>query len=86
LNIATITYASRSFAILKHELHNVQATSGKTAHDMMELGRPELDWFALAGGMGITIAKATTVDEFTQAMEIALAATGYYVMEARIDS
>ena len=82
LDVVTIVYANRSYAILKHELRNVQAESGETALDMMELDRPELDWVALARGMGVDAVRAETVLAFDAALERALASPGPHLIEA----
>ncbi len=82
LKVVTIIFANSSYAILKHELDNVQATSGRVALDMMELDRPTLDWVAMASGMGVTAQRATTVDEFRRALDVALAHDGPFLIEA----
>jgi len=84
LNITTIVFANSSYAILKIELDNVQASSGQTATDMMELDRPTIDWVALASGMGVKARKVTTVDEFREALAAALAFEGPFLIEAVI--
>lgn len=82
LNVVTVIFANSSYAILKHELDNVQAASGRVALDMMELDRPTLDWVAMASGMGVTAQRATTVDEFRSAFEAALQHNGPFLIEA----
>lgn len=84
LNIITIIFANSSYEILKHELDNVQATSGRIALDMMELDRPTLDWVAMANGMGVSAQQASTVNGFREALEAALANQGPYLIEAII--
>lgn len=84
LDITTIIYANRCYAILKHELNNVQADSGDIAQHMMELNRPELDWVSIAKGMGVDAVKATTVAEFNKALKTGLAMSGPYLIEAVI--
>lgn len=84
LNVVTIIFANGSYAILKHELDNVQATSGRVALDMMELDRPALDWVAMANGMGVKAQRAATVHEFRNALEEALAFQGPFLIEAVI--
>lgn len=84
LNVTTILFANSSYAILKHELDNVQASSGRVALDMMELDRPVLDWVAMAGGMGVQARQASTVDEFRTALQYALQHEGPYLIEAKI--
>src|SRR5262249_10175555 len=54
LNILTLVFANRTYAILRHELTNVGAENvGRKALDMLDLDRPDLDWVALARGMGV---------------------------------
>jgi len=84
LNVTTIIYANSSYAILKHELDNVQAESGRVALDMMELDRPNLDWVSLAAGMGVKAQRAETIAEFNDALIDALAYDGPYLIEAVI--
>lgn len=84
LNVVTIVFANGSYAILKHELDNVQATSGRVALDMMELDRPALDWVAMSTGMGVSAKRATCVDEFRQALDEALTHNGPFLIEAVI--
>ena len=84
LNVTTIIYANSSYAILKHELENVQATSGRVALDMMELDRPTLDWVSMSTGMGVKATRATTVNEFRDALSEALAYNGPFLIEAVI--
>jgi acetolactate synthase-1/2/3 large subunit len=84
LNITTIIYANSSYAILKHELENVQASSGRVALDMMELDRPKLDWVSLSSGMGVRAVRACTVSEFRDALAEAIAVNGPFLIEAVI--
>ena len=84
LDITTILFANSSYAILKHELDNVQAQSGRVALDMMELDRPTLDWLALAKGMGVDAIRVTSIDEFRIALARGLALNGPCLIEAVI--
>lgn len=84
LDITTILFANSSYAILKHELDNVQAQSGRVALDMMELDRPVLDWLALAKGMGVDAIRANSIDEFRDALARGLALNGPCLIEAVI--
>ena len=49
LDITTIVFANRAYAILRHELANVGAGNvGRKALDMLDLSRPDIDWVSLA--------------------------------------
>jgi acetolactate synthase-1/2/3 large subunit len=85
LDVTTVLFANRAYASLKHELFNVGAHNpGRTALDMLEIGRPDLDWVALARGMGVEAARATTNAEFVRALRAGLASEGPYLIEAVI--
>jgi len=88
LDITTILLSNRSYAILKHELKNVGASDGSTAGtiatDMMELNRPDLDWVAMARGMGVEAGKATDVQTLVAEIKRGLASEGPYLIEAQL--
>ena len=64
LPVTTIILANRKYAILLAELANVGANPGRTALDMLDLGRPDLDWLRIAGGLGVAAARAETMEAF----------------------
>jgi len=86
LDITTILLSNSAYAILKHELKNVGATSGteagNVAIDMMELNRPNLDWVALARGMGVEAGRATDVKSLAAEIKKGLQSEGPYLIEA----
>ena len=49
---------------------------------MLDLKRPDLDFVALASGMGVPAARATTAEEFTAQLERALSTPGPALVEA----
>jgi acetolactate synthase-1/2/3 large subunit len=85
LDVTTVLFANRAYASLKHELFNVGAHNpGRKALDMLEIGRPDLDWVSLARGMGVEAARATTNAEFIRELRAGLASEGPYLIEAVI--
>jgi acetolactate synthase-1/2/3 large subunit len=85
LDVTTVLFANRAYASLKHELFNVGARNpGRKALDMLEIGRPDLDWVALARGMGVEAGRATTNAEFVRELRAGLASEGPYLIEAVI--
>jgi acetolactate synthase I/II/III large subunit len=83
LDVTTVIFNNRSYAILNLELSRVGAqSSGPKAHDMLDLSRPDLDFAALAEGMGVSAARATTADELVTALEHGLAEPGPYLVDA----
>jgi acetolactate synthase-1/2/3 large subunit len=83
LDVTTVVFANRTYAILRHELSGVRAGApGPKAADMLDIGRPDLDWVALARGMGVPGSRATTAEEFNKQFAAGLAAPGPYLIEA----
>ena len=83
LDVTTVIFNNRSYAILNLELSRVGAESaGPKALDMLDLSRPDLDFAALAEGMGVPAARATTADELVTALERGLAAPGPFLVDA----
>ncbi len=87
LDVTTVIFANRSYAILNLELSRVGVESpGPVAKSMLDLTGPELDFVALARGMGVPAERPDTADAFTAALERATAEPGPHVIEAVIPS
>ncbi len=85
LDITTIIFANRKYAILQVEFMRVGAHNpGRRAMDMMELDRPELRWVELAAGMGVPGEQVTSADALTAALARSIATPGPYLIEAVI--
>jgi acetolactate synthase-1/2/3 large subunit len=83
LNVTTVIFANRQYAILRMELVNVGAQNvGRKALDMLDIGRPDLDFVALARGMGVPGERVETMEEFNAALARGLATPGPYLVEA----
>ncbi len=85
LDITTVIFNNRSYAILNMELNRVGAEpAGDAARNLLELSRPDLDFVALAGGMGVPASRASTPGEFSAQLQRALAEPGPHLIEAVI--
>jgi acetolactate synthase-1/2/3 large subunit len=85
LDVTTIIYANRSYAILNYELHRVGATAaGENARSMLDLHNPEMNWTQIAGGLGVEASRATTAEEFAAQYESAMKQRGPRLIEAMI--
>jgi acetolactate synthase-1/2/3 large subunit len=84
LDVTTIIFNNRSYAILNMELQRVGANPGPKAIDMLDLSRPDLSFVSLAQGMGVDAVLATDAESFCQAFERAIAEPGPHLIEARI--
>ena len=84
LDVTTVIFANRSYAILNIELTRVGAEAGPGALSMLDLGDPALDWVALATGMGVEAVRVDSLDAFDAAFASAMGSTGPRLIEAVI--
>jgi acetolactate synthase-1/2/3 large subunit len=85
LDVLTIVYANRSYAILNFEMMRVGAQNpGPKALSMLEIGNPTLGFVELAQGMGVEAARAATVEQFNDLCARAMRAKGPFLIEAVI--
>jgi len=57
------------------------ANPGRTALDMLDIGRPDLDWVSLARGMGVDAARVETLEAFADVFRGARARRGPFLIE-----
>jgi acetolactate synthase-1/2/3 large subunit len=82
LNVTAVIWANRTYQILKGEFNNVGAGSpGLKARDMLDIGRPDLDWCALAQGMGVASSRAEDCETLVTQLQRSLAETGPHLIE-----
>ncbi len=87
LDITTVILSNRSYAILRLELQRVGAEStGPKAAELLDLSHPNLDFPALATGMGIPATRATTAEELADQFAKALTEPGPHLIEAVVPS
>ncbi|WP_417728839.1 acetolactate synthase large subunit [Roseovarius sp.] len=84
LNVTTVILANRAYEILKGELYNVGAQPGADALSMLNLNRPDLDFVALAKGMGVPGCRVENAEDFMRTLRNAMAEPGPYLIEAMI--
>ncbi len=83
LDVTTVILANRSYAILDFELSRVGAEArGPAAAELFGLGRPDLDFVAMAQSMGVPARRADGAREFAAALREALAEPGPRLIEA----
>ncbi len=87
LDVTTIVFSNRSYAILNLELSRVGVeTPGPKALSMLDLTHPDLDFVALAHGMGVEAVRPADSEALTQALERALDEPGPHLIEAVLPS
>jgi len=83
LNVTVVIFSNRRYRILDVELQRTGAGSlGPLADNMIDIGRPNLDWVKLAQGVGVEAARATTAREFAACLSDALQARAPRLVEA----
>ena len=81
LDVTTIIFANRKYAILLAELANVGANPGRTALDMLDLRRPELDFVKMGESMGVPGGRAETMEQFNDLFAQSLERRGPFLIE-----
>jgi acetolactate synthase-1/2/3 large subunit len=83
LDVITIIFNNRSYAILNVELQRVGAVGASDkAKAQLDLRTPPIDFVHLGQSMGVASKRATTTDEFLAAFEHALRTSGPHLIEA----
>lgn len=82
LDVVTLLFSNRVYAILQGELQRVGADShSRKAQEMLDLSNPTLDWIKLANGMGVEASRATTAEALTAQLDAALKTAGPHLIE-----
>ncbi len=82
LNVTVVIWANRTYQILKGEFNNVGAGNpGIKARDMLDIDRPDLDWCALANGMGVVASRAEDCETLTTQLQQGLGEVGPHLIE-----
>lgn len=85
LDITVLIFANGTYNILRGELTNVGVQNpGPRAVDMLSIDRPNLDWVAMAKGMGVEGARANNCDELNKALDTGLNSAGPYLIEVAL--
>jgi acetolactate synthase-1/2/3 large subunit len=84
-DVTVVVMNNRSYAILNIELARVGAgqPNAKTL-SMLDLSHPDLDFVALAEGMGIRATRAVTAEEFDAQFALAMSNRGPQLIEAMV--
>jgi acetolactate synthase-1/2/3 large subunit len=80
--VTTLICSNRRYRILQVELARAGVSEpGPKARSLTSLGNPNLDWVALAKGMGVPGVRVETADALTQELERALKEPGPKLIE-----
>jgi acetolactate synthase-1/2/3 large subunit len=81
LDVTTVIFSNRRYAILFEEMARVGAGMGRRAHDLLSLDRPAIDWVRLAEGLGVPAERAPTMEAFNNAFAGAVQRRGPHLIE-----
>jgi acetolactate synthase-1/2/3 large subunit len=82
LDLVTLIFNNRTYEILKGEFQYVGAGhAGQKALDMMEIGRPTLDWVSLSQAQGVSASRADSLDALADQLRSALGRRGPHLIE-----
>ncbi len=85
LHVVSIIFNNASYSVLNVELERVGAGSGgKKARAQLDLDGPRLNFAQLAQGMGVHAVRTNSAEDFTKALEYALATPGPHLIEALV--
>lgn len=77
LDVLVLVFANRTYEVLRKDMElRKQDTATPTARALSVIGRPEIDWVALAGSLGVPAMRVGTMAEFNSVVEAALRTPG----------
>jgi len=84
LDVVNVLFANRVYKILYGELRAAGVKPGRASDTLFDLGRPDLDWVALARGMGVEAVCVETLESFADTFRAACGRRGPFLIEFRI--
>ena len=85
LDVTTVIFANRAYAILNIELMRVGAENpGPKALSLFDLRNPELSWTSLAAGLGVEASRAETAEDFADQFASSMKGKGPRLIEVVI--
>jgi acetolactate synthase-1/2/3 large subunit len=85
LDVVVVIFNNRKYSILELEFSRTGArggTPGPKAASTLQIGGPDLDFVALARGMGVPAERATSAEEFNTLFAAAVASRGPHLIDA----
>jgi len=85
LDVVVIIFNNRKYSILELEFGRTGArggTPGPKAASTLDIGGPDMDFVAIAEGMGVPAIRATSADEFSLALSGAMEVKGPRLIDA----
>jgi acetolactate synthase-1/2/3 large subunit len=87
LDVTTVIFNNTKYSILELEFSRTGARGGvpgPKAASMLDIGNPNMDFVAMAQGMGVMATRATTAEEFNEQFAAAMEQRGPVLIDAVI--
>lgn len=87
LDVTVVIFNNRKYSVLEMEFARTGARGGKPgpkAASTLDIGGPDMDFVALAAGMGVQASRATTAEEFNRQFEAAMQSKGPRLIDAMV--
>jgi acetolactate synthase-1/2/3 large subunit len=85
LDVTVVIFNNRRYRILDVEMQRTGANGfGGIANDMIDIGRPDLDWVKLSKGCGVAASRAVTARQFSEQFRDAVRERGPRLIEALV--
>jgi acetolactate synthase-1/2/3 large subunit len=85
LNVVTVVFDNRRYNILDHEYRRLGVNEvGARAASLFDLARPDIDFVALAGSLGVPGERVDSTLALRRAIERGLASEGPYLVDALV--
>ena len=84
LDVTTLIFSNRKYAILETELRNVGANPGQTALDLFDLKKPSVDWVAVANGLGVEAARAASLEQLADLLTASNGRRGPFLIDVEV--
>jgi acetolactate synthase I/II/III large subunit len=87
LDVTVVIFNNKKYSILELEFSRTGArggTPGPKAASTLNIGSPDMDFVAMAQGMGVSASRATTAEEFNQQLEAAFNSPGPHLIDAMV--
>jgi acetolactate synthase I/II/III large subunit len=83
LDVLIVILANRRYRILDIEMGRTGANGfGRVANDMIDIGRPDIDWVKLSEGCGVPASRAATAQQFSSQLREGFRQRGPRLIEA----
>jgi acetolactate synthase-1/2/3 large subunit len=85
LDVTVVILNNHAYAILQLELARVGSeATGPHSRQLLDLGRPDIDFVAIAAGFGVPATRATTAEELAEQFADAVRQPGPHLIDAAI--